>query len=202
MEAGDEPFKTLPPILPSVLGPSPNQDQIQYATDRAKLLLGCFRKGEVDDPDTYAAAVAAVLSDYPQEIIKRTTDPRTGIASHSKWLPTISEIKETCEAEMWPIRREQERVRLAEERKRLLGEPVDRSSRKTYEELKAEAGPDWGLAEAKQIDEKLKTQRLAKMSEANQRFFERECRVAGINPGSGVSPSLLKIIREKEINDQ
>ena len=38
---------------------------------------------------------------------------------------------------------------------------------------------------------------LAKISEANGRLFARECAAAGIDPSSGVSPSLLKLLREK-----
>lgn len=37
------------------------------------------------------------------------TDPRSGIAGRSKWLPTVAEVREACEREMAPARREAER---------------------------------------------------------------------------------------------
>jgi hypothetical protein len=54
------------------------QQRISYASGRARLLFGQYRTGEANDPDTYVAAVAAVLSEYPMETIRHVTDPRTG----------------------------------------------------------------------------------------------------------------------------
>jgi hypothetical protein len=108
----------------------------------AKLLLGCYRTGDANDPEVYSDAVIAVLSDYPLEIIKRVVDPRSGIPSVCSWLPTIAEIKKALEAEMAPIRREEDR-REREQLYRLQQEPEpDRTHRPTYDELKAKYG-DW-----------------------------------------------------------
>src|SRR6185312_3504497 len=63
-------------------------------TKLARVLLGCYRTGEANDPEIYSGAVIAVLSDYPLEIVKRVVDPRHGLPSKSKWLPTVAEIKE------------------------------------------------------------------------------------------------------------
>ena len=38
---------------------------------------------------------------------------------------------------------------------------------------------------------------LAKIAEANDKLFARECAAAGISPTRGVSPSLLRLLREK-----
>jgi hypothetical protein len=163
------------------------------------MLLGCYRKGDAADPDTYAAAIAAVLSEYPPEIIRRATDPRHGIASQSKWLPTVAEVKEFCESEFAPVRRQQERDRLAEMRARMLPPPIeDRSTRPTYEELKTRSGPNWGLSSAAETAEEIeqREQTKAKIEQANRITFERECAAAGIDPARGISPSLLKTIRK------
>ena len=52
------------------------------------------RSGKTDvDP---SAAVAAILAEYDEETVRFVTDPRTGIARKSQWLPTISEIDKAC----------------------------------------------------------------------------------------------------------
>lgn len=101
-------------------------------------MLGCYRAGDAHDPKVYVTAVIAVLSDYTQDIVDRVTDPRDGIPSKIKWLPTIAEIKGACEQIAGPRRRnaewnEQSQRQLAE-RKAL----EDRRPKQTYEEFKAE----------------------------------------------------------------
>jgi hypothetical protein len=71
----------------------------------AKLLLGCFRTGDATDPEVYTRAVVMVLADYPDDVIERVVDPRTGIPSRMNWLPTIAEIKSACEDIEGPRRR-------------------------------------------------------------------------------------------------
>jgi hypothetical protein len=71
-----------------------------YATERARLLLGSYRRGDANDPDTYVAACAAVLACYSTEIIKRVTDPRTGISTAEKFQafpPNSGELKAYCD---------------------------------------------------------------------------------------------------------
>jgi hypothetical protein len=60
-------------------------------------LLGCYRTGDANDPETYVTAVVAVLERYPVEIICAVTAPATGLASKSKWLPAVAEIRDACE---------------------------------------------------------------------------------------------------------
>lgn len=71
----------------------------------AKLLLGCFRTGDATDPEVYTRAVVVVLADYPDDVIERVIDPRSGIPSRMNWLPTIAEIKSACEDIEGPRRR-------------------------------------------------------------------------------------------------
>lgn len=104
----------------------------------AKLLLGCYRTGDANDPAVYSGAVIAVLSDYPLDVIRAVVDPRTGIPSKSKWLPTVAEIKEACEAIEGPRRAaaRRERAEQAQLDERMLLE-APRAERPTYDELKA-----------------------------------------------------------------
>jgi hypothetical protein len=62
------------------------------------MLFGCYRKGDANDPDTYTAAITAILAEYAPEVIQRATDPRTGMARKLKFLPTVAEVSEECEA--------------------------------------------------------------------------------------------------------
>lgn len=41
--------------------------------------------------------MAAILSEYPQEVVDFVCDPRTGLPRTLKWLPTIAEIAEACD---------------------------------------------------------------------------------------------------------
>lgn len=113
---------------------------MEFAAERAQLLFGCYRKGDANDPKTYVTAVAAVLSDYPEETIRFVTDPRTGMPSRGEWMPTVGEIKRACEEHHGPVRRAMERE--ANERRQLLERQTlaiaDNRPRKTYEELVAD----------------------------------------------------------------
>ena len=73
------------------------------ATKLVTILFGCYRRGEADDPETYFAAVVAVLTGYPTLIAQAVCDPRGGIPSKSQFLPTIYEIWSACEARIRPL---------------------------------------------------------------------------------------------------
>ena len=93
----------------------PPRCSFPVAVDRTRLLLGSYRKGDASDPDVYTSAVAAVLAEYPEDIVRRVTDPRGGLPGTCQWLPTVQEVRSSCEREMQPerdrIRREVERAR-------------------------------------------------------------------------------------------
>lgn len=94
----------------------------------AKLLLGSCRRGEANDPQIYTAAVIAVLSDYPLEVIRRVVDPRTGLPSRLAYQPSIPELKAACDDIYGPIRRRREwgagAVKQIQERARIDGLPI------------------------------------------------------------------------------
>lgn len=94
------------------------------ASRRSAILLGCYRKGDAEEPEIYAAAVASVLATYPQEIAYRVTDPRTGLAGRSQWLPTVAEVRAACEAEMAPTRAAEARLRRQAETEAVLTGPA------------------------------------------------------------------------------
>jgi len=97
--------------------PFPKMDGRQ-AADAAAKLIGCYPSGKPADPQTYVAAVTAVLADYPAEIVRHVTDPRTGLPRHCKFLPTIAELADALEVEMVPYRRQWREERERKERAR------------------------------------------------------------------------------------
>lgn len=61
-------------------------------------LIGCYRKGEAEDPGRYVRAVATVMERYPEVVLRTVVDPFIGLPSKSDWLPTIAEVKRACES--------------------------------------------------------------------------------------------------------
>jgi hypothetical protein len=121
------------------------QEEItSYAAQRAKLLLGCYRTGDANDPQTYVAAITAVLARYPEEIITRVSHPVTGLPSKKGWLPTVKEVRDACEHEFEPIREENARLKRMKEQLEMR-ERMERGERPTMEQLKAKYGENWGI---------------------------------------------------------
>ncbi len=101
-----QPTDSLPARSPSVQSQALCPAQI--AAERARLLFGCYRTGEANDPDTYTAAIASILCEYPMEVVQHVTDPRTGIARKIKFLPSIPEVDAACmEQAQWCQKRDE-----------------------------------------------------------------------------------------------
>lgn len=64
----------------------------------AALVLGSYRSTEVNNPAVYIRVAAAVMTGFPEEIVQAAFDPRSGLQTRQKWLPTVSEIRGACEA--------------------------------------------------------------------------------------------------------
>ena len=79
----------------------------QEAAAGARLLLGCYRKGDAADPDTYTAAIAATLAQFPADVVRKITNPVTGIPAKLAFLPAVAEVRQACEDEL------NEEIRLA-----------------------------------------------------------------------------------------
>jgi hypothetical protein len=74
-------------------------DHLDFAAERARIMLGCYRKGEANDPATYSTAVAALLAQYEREVIQEVTHPLSGLPSQTDFMPTLRELKGACELE-------------------------------------------------------------------------------------------------------
>lgn len=73
---------------------------LDQATSAVRSIMRVHPRTDVDDPQAYALAAAAIMSEYPAEVLKRVSDPRTGIVRHLKFLPRLAEIAEACDFEM------------------------------------------------------------------------------------------------------
>lgn len=65
-----------------------------------RAIIDSHPKSDVANPPGYLAACASIMSEYPAGVLRRVSDPRTGIVRRIKWLPKPSEITEACDAEM------------------------------------------------------------------------------------------------------
>jgi hypothetical protein len=121
----------------------------------AKQLLDCYRTGEANNPETFGAAIAAVLSDYPLDVVLYVCDPRTGLPSSSTWMPNCAEVKAACNDRMAWLQKVEKFQNWG--KKPLEIEPP-REDRPTREDLKAKYGENWGLTS---LDEPAKTAKPA-----------------------------------------
>jgi hypothetical protein len=68
--------------------------------ERARILFGCYRRGDANDPDQYVASIAAVLTLYDRALIREVTDPRSGISTdekHCDYMPNSGQLKVYCD---------------------------------------------------------------------------------------------------------
>jgi hypothetical protein len=170
---------------------------VETAVQRAQILLGCYRKDDAADPETYAGAVAAVLAEYSPDIVQRVTDPRSGLPSRLQWLPSVKEVRDACEELDARHRSAIERQkRESEQLAARKAEAEHRERRPTLDELKAKHGPNWGLQSDTKAEDIARAERRRDLQiEANRTVFKRECEAAGMSENSPVSPSLVALIK-------
>jgi hypothetical protein len=113
-------FKPLAEVLPNSSVPSLKRNSQTCEPVKAKVfslnLLGSYRSSEVDDPKVYVTNAAAVLCRYPEWVAAQVCGPGTGIQTRQKWLPTVSELREACEAAVAEHQARERRAQLARHR--------------------------------------------------------------------------------------
>lgn len=187
------------------------REKMTQVAELAKVLLGCYRTGDANEPEIYSGGVIAVLSEYPAEVVRKVVDPRRGLPARCKWLPSIAEIKEALEAEMAPIRRQRE-WEASEARRRAQLEQTEEWNRTRFLPPSAPRQRQYTYAEALEMgharpigrfeDEKRTTREPEKrISEyqgyANWLAYMKACREAGVDPASGVSPMLRDVLKRQ-----
>jgi len=123
---------------------------------RAKILLGCYRTGEANDPETYVAAITAILARYPQDVVTSVTHPVTGLPSKKSWLPTVKEVVDACNEAHEPTLQNELRMKRIKEQLEAR-EREERGERPTLEQLKAKYGPNWGIGEQEEAKRDVKS---------------------------------------------
>lgn len=114
------------------------------AAECAAVLLGCYRRGEVSDEEIFTRGVISVLCDFPEAIVRSVTNPARGLPAKLKWLPTLAEVREACEAAHAPELRaaQRERQRAEQQQERLAAPTVTPDARQKaiahWEQIKAE----------------------------------------------------------------
>jgi hypothetical protein len=126
---------------------------MSHAAERARLLLGCYRTGEANDPETYVAAVTAVLAKFHEDVVTEVTHPATGLPRMKSWLPTVKEVFDACVKAAEPMLEREREARIIAETLAAREVEPDKTSRPTREELQAKYGENWGLTS---LDEKPK----------------------------------------------
>jgi hypothetical protein len=122
------------------------EDLTGYAGQRAKLLLGCYRTGDANDPATYVAAITAVLARFPRDVITAITHPVTGLPSKKDWLPTVKEVYEACNEAFAPVAENEARLKRIKEQVEMR-ERAEKGERPTMAQLKEKYGENWGIGE-------------------------------------------------------
>jgi hypothetical protein len=87
------------------------------------IILSCFPSANREGIENYYRMASESLSEFPDEILHKLCDPKTGIVTTSTFLPSISELRAYCHREwdkLTPRRVDDQ----AEEARRLYG-PAD-----------------------------------------------------------------------------
>jgi hypothetical protein len=69
-------------------------------------MLGCYRRDDFPEPEVFAAHVRRVLSRYPLWVAEQAA---YRVPEEFKWVPSVAEIREICEAIYAPYVRARER---------------------------------------------------------------------------------------------
>jgi hypothetical protein len=71
----------------------------QECARAASILFKCFKTTEASDPETFLAGAVAIMVKFGPKIAHAIANPVTGMPSTFKWLPSLAEVHEACEAE-------------------------------------------------------------------------------------------------------
>lgn len=108
------------------------------------------------NPEIVLAGIVMVFQQYPAQIVERAVSPVHGLPRRHKFMPRIAEIAEFLEEDAAPLRRQEER----DSRPLMLpAPPIDRSRRKTYEQLQELCARDGLLIGKRQPENKAKAAR-------------------------------------------
>ena len=97
-------------------------------TRQGQILFSAYRAGDYADAAGFAIQLAAILSEFSDEVVIYVTSPLTGLQRRSKWPPTISEVLEACEQHEDYLRKRREHRPAVP----LIGEPSPQNRPQGY----------------------------------------------------------------------
>ena len=68
------------------------------AAERARLLVGQFRRVEANDPDVWFAALVKLFTTFPEPVVVKVTDP-SSLARKFRFCPSLFDIGQACDAQ-------------------------------------------------------------------------------------------------------
>jgi hypothetical protein len=112
---------------------------------KAGQLFGLYRRADAQDPETYVAGLAALLSEYSREIIDYVCDPRTGLPRTLKWPPTIADVAGACDKQVELAKTIAALRAHAVRQCEIIGDPKasEHAKRNAREWLDRNEGQDW-----------------------------------------------------------
>jgi len=101
--------------------PSIDTTRRQTMVECGALLLKAYRKSDLIDPISFGEQVAAIFEDYEDPVIIAVTNPynQDAIQRRHKFLPSLAEIVEACDAER-------------DRQHRMKQEPLHKTKRQTF----------------------------------------------------------------------
>jgi hypothetical protein len=121
---------------------SPNERR-SMISKRVAMIFAAYRVTEFSDPAGAAASMSAVLEDYPDDVIRYVSDPKTGIQRKCKWPPTINELVEFCDEHVAYLAKLDRFNNWGKADAAQIEPP--RQEKPTLAELKAKYGENWGI---------------------------------------------------------
>src|SRR5262245_17323030 len=87
-------------LAPSRTDPDPmGLDRFSWINERARKILGAYRRDDYADPAIFLTSLEAVLERYPDGVVEAATDPRWPdcIQRICKFPPSIAEVAQICD---------------------------------------------------------------------------------------------------------
>lgn len=181
---------------------------LSEAIDAISKLLDCWPNGRSAAQGGYIGNLSGVLCQYPRMVALECTNPLNlnGLVRETRFLPTPADVIGWCERrteELRAIVERDDRVKATlearqedEEQQRKLAE--QRKLRPTLKQMQETYGDKWGINQLSEEMRERKQSHGERLERANKIQFERECRAFGADPDKGVSPSLVRIMLEKQ----
>lgn len=99
--------------------PSASRHDPVWALQKAKMIIGSYRRDEATDPEIFLSALVVIFDEYPAAVIDYACDPRTGVINKFQMgLPQVPQIRQFLEDAMAHVAHTQHLARLPKYRRR------------------------------------------------------------------------------------